>query len=558
MTDTLETVPVLTKILTFADKGFYVYEGFPFIGGRPFFIASHFKLPTNTVTIPFCVPTSADFFEQELKTRRGDPVFKRIKKYIDKKTGILDGCDLYFFDSEKLITNQVKNFSIQNFVDGGYDIDNRILASRFSDFVLVDPKYPEFQKYAPNGIEITGTKAGKSESAQRTSYRTQEASVSGLLGFSTADSVNAGVMHNNNEPISIDEISPKDEDLYSKLNNIMENGRISIPKGKFPIVCVTTSPIRIMANPKIIVDSDYLDPENLVVQSIEGILDAISENASAFGSRLAYLIIDTDMKQAEKRENVMFTDFDIFGFEIIRQWLTGIFTKLLFNEHIIGWLEQKHPEFFVEKVIEIGKRIPTPRLRAMVLGIQYGYRHTRGFALRLALLRIVDFDKLGDMEYAPDIGALMKQAESVYHKECLAPYLKTLQQFTTQKMEEIMFTCLKDSFKNEPDYIRYFIELCWKLHEEVTPSFERVEAVYERDKTGLSFYSFRKRLRRRYADLTDYGVSIIGGGLLLDKKILELLCSGTNGTEGTTGANESSGTFGTGGTIGTSGTNGTG
>lgn len=86
------------------------------------------------------------------------------------------------------------------------------------------------------------------------------------------------------------------------------------------------------------------------------------------------------------------------------------FTALLFNDQVRQWLEQPHPPDVAKRLVGIADDCRSDIVPKLIAGVLENYRHSRGLALRHALLNYIGDLVAGKL----DIDRLLKEAEDSY------------------------------------------------------------------------------------------------------------------------------------------------
>jgi hypothetical protein len=305
------------------------------------------------------------------------------------------------FDISKLkqikLTQDEINTAVDLFLTRGYEIDDRIkFAFDSSVFIpntgLIDSD--RYVKYNDNSIVFTSPKVGKSYIAERVGIREDDLSPAGLLGFSTADETHYGLLHRLAVPFAFDEVtSEKRLDILSKLLSLMELGKVSISKGKRTIECECWANMRFLGNPTEDAKQDpqyaFMSDEEFLLNTFSSMLEKISANASAFGSRIALIIynikiksvrgIGLDDNQIDKLKEI---------YDIIRELSKNKFTELFKDREVQLFLAERNDEYYEKTLTELAasqELLSFSKIRNFILGSIDANKHVNGMALKLAL-----------------------------------------------------------------------------------------------------------------------------------------------------------------------------
>jgi len=341
-----------------------------------------------------------------------DKMKLKVHLYDDKeKEGILealkelnDDCGIFYtinFKEEELkkinFTQEELNILREAFITNGFSVDP-MLKFAFESGILVPNsgliESADLMKYNDNQIIFTNTKTGKSSIAERLGLRVESSTTANLLGFATADSENPGLLHLYTKSFSFDEITAeKGMDLLSKLLSLMEQGKITVAKGRRALICETWSTFRFMGNPQENASEEIqlfsMSQEEYLANTFTNMLEKITTNVSAFGSRVALLIYNTELQIAKGRGFKDKTRKKLAELiEIIREITKDNYTKLYEEDKVQEFLNEPCSEDYAKMISDISNEfnvINSSRTKEFINGHIGAYRHINGMAFKLAL-----------------------------------------------------------------------------------------------------------------------------------------------------------------------------
>jgi len=249
---------------------------------------------------------------------------------------------------------------------------------------VVEPKY--FMPSSPNAVIFTNTKTRKTSLANKVGDAVQRATAARMLGFSTADSVNPGLLHHRVAPIQFDEIvEEKNEDIWGTLLPYLEQGHTSIQRGKQSVDCDGHAAVIFASNPRAQPNGDLTSYD--LFSSFLSCAQIITKNYSAFGSRLGFIVFGNSFKQCSG---------DAYPIEHTEK-LAAIVQTLVFrarrpfallfrDQRIRSWLNKPWPTEYLQ-FLQDAKFNSSLEFREFLSGQSEAYRHGRGAALRLACVK---------------------------------------------------------------------------------------------------------------------------------------------------------------------------
>ena len=380
----------------------------------------------------------------------------------------------YSEDGLKLLDEKEIHDSINNFVDGGYDLDPIMPFLFKADLVKPDPSLitPErWMPYSNHKIIFTHTKAGKSYMAERIGRRDENARIANLLGFSTAQDVNYGSLTGLTCAEYFDEIQEEsDEQLWGKLLTFMEMGSTAVAKGKKRIVTKGYSSISFMGNPTANEeeqDIKLIRSQNLLI-SFEDMLKRITTNYVAYGSRIGVIVFNPDTKVAKMRDLDGFDksrDITLSVFEILKKRTTNLW----YDKQVLKWLNTPFEPEYVSELTRLAKDSNHPAFSKLIRGGISSYKHLRGHALKLAIVDCA-YDMLHDNL---DVEDLLSVANSQYQK-CKEVNLDSFSDMIGAIDEKYMRVNYTQMFKQEPEHVRAFLYALKLLSNEVSKTRGKV------------------------------------------------------------------------------------
>jgi len=298
--------------------------------------------------------------------------------------------------TKNLIQNDMENI-VESFICNNYNIDHVLFESFKTSMPIINSGMimpDEYMKYNAHQLLFTGTKTGKTSVAERMGIRIERASISALMGFSSSDKSRSGALNNQTLPFAFDEILEETEtDVWSKLMTMMEQGKATIMKGIQDVDCTTWSSLKFMGNPReTSMQKDMIMPvseEESLARSFADMLNVISTNTEAFGSRMGFIVYENQMKTAvgsgyPRKSYKLLERY----FNTLRESLKVPYTNLFFNPEIEKWLNQPYNKEYVDLIenIKADMNQDIKPLIRFISGHINSYRHARGVALNLAVV----------------------------------------------------------------------------------------------------------------------------------------------------------------------------
>jgi len=362
-------------------------------------------------------------------------------------------------DMHSLSNEDLKEI-VEDYVTMKFDLDEKVKIAFESDFFVPDmgiSNYKKYQYYNNHKFLFTGTKAGKSTISGRFGHNAIRTTVKNLLGFSTSDEINRGTLHENVVPYYLDEIQEDESKMmYGKLLSFMESGEVNIDVGKKSITCRGLSSLTFLGNPKDdIMASDRIN-EIKIVGQFDSTLKLITNNFSALGSRIAYVVFDPNTKRITG--NSKLTEHEIEDmdakFEYLRFVTSQKFSRLLKVQNILDFLDSPFDKNYIDALTQLAKHTDMQSFKEFLVGNISSHKHMNGMALRLAALDYMNDLINGDIDYKKLIESAKK-------------YVKTLQGINMASFKEmiegdvtnsIMERYIKSLFNDEVQEVKCFLE----------------------------------------------------------------------------------------------------
>lgn len=366
-------------------------------------------------------------------------------------------------DMRSLSNDDMRNI-IDEYIAMKLDIDDKVKYAFESDFFIPDLSITDMRKYQyynNHKFLFTGTKAGKSTISSRVGHNAIRTTVKNLLGFATSDDINRGTLHENTRPYYLDEIQEDEyKTMYGKLLSFMENGTVNVDVGKKSITCAGLSSLTFLGNPKDdLKESDKLN-ELKIVGQFDSTLKLITNNYSALGSRIGYIVFDPNTKRVSGNNNYTEEELDILEarFDYLRYVSSKPFSMVLKNQKVIDFLNTQFNSSYVKTLDGLAEHTNMKSFKEFLLGSVYSYRHANGMALRLACL-----DYLNDLiNFDIDYKKLMVSAKK---------YLHLIQSINIDSFKEmvdgdatssILSRYIKETFEEDRKEIKCFLYAVYK------------------------------------------------------------------------------------------------
>lgn len=354
----------------------------------------------------------------------------------------------------KLTSNQLQE-AITGFLTNGLNIDRRILFVFKLGLLQVDPQVldpQDYMRYNSHSMIFTNPKTLKSTMGERIGQRYDTASVPGLMGFSTAERSITGSWHNMVESAYLDEVQQETkEDIFGKLLNFMELGKCKRSVGMAERVCTGYPSINFIGNTKEEEGTEDLFLSQRMMDAFLDVLQKITDNSRAFSSRIAVTLFNQKLKEVEAVGELNRDLFLIYQAVVktLFEQVCSEFSELYFNKTITNWLNKRYNNEYTEQIKALTKEAGQSMLIAYLWGHLEAYKHSRGFALKLAVLdHIYEF-----LHHNVNVEQLLKTADSRF-EELKELNLQSFSVMTKAVDKEFLRKAYVKSFEQEPDHIK--------------------------------------------------------------------------------------------------------
>ncbi len=501
-------------------KKYNLYLGYIGIGNKPLIIITN---PTTTLTLgeqylnlsPLPVKQGEIIFNnKEIDEPTNPKVIEELKKEFSIHTKKQDNINVWksltllheinylniFFTLTtgvnpkeiQELTNEQANQLINEYLYSNLNKDTNLIYAFKPDLLTVNPELTDpdtIQKIQSHQIMITNSKTGKSTTANKTGILHDEASVSNLLGFSTANDIVHGSLTGAVKTQSLDEIQEKkDKSLWGGLLTAMELGQSRRSKGKQQILLELYCAIRFMGNPKR--DSEErikqikagtLQDFTLDFELITLFLDVITkitDNYEAFGSRIGLVLFGKNFSVVEGEENDLEKEKKLKAIvETIMDLSKNNFSKLILNENINKWLMKKYDDDYVNSIKEIIKIIEFDEIKNFLYGHINSYRHARGTALKLALIEKIS-DVINEKINVDEIINLSEQHLNNIKSINLTSFRDIARISAKSNVQKKI---LVSAYNNEPQHVKIVIKSIYDFLKEKSEEERKVERYINRD-----------------------------------------------------------------------------
>lgn len=290
-----------------------------------------------------------------------------------------------FFEVEKITKEEYDNIKSYGFYNGGWydDLIRDIWPMYWYNFDYV----PLLSNYSPHTILVTKTKSGKTALAMNFLLRSvtdivadgKNITLAGLLGFSTSNETNPGLLNYVKGTAFIDEIQDSDKEAAQGLLTFLEYGIALVLKGKAPVLTKYSNTFVFMGNRKIAEDMEA---------GFLQFLNLINENTEALGSRMGVVVYRDDIKdaRADERYSDLVLQEQYFKKAVaLRKVVSKWFLTLLSQPEIRSWLNKEFDQEYLQQLDRIIETAKTTKVKTFIKAHKSAYKHLRGGALRLAL-----------------------------------------------------------------------------------------------------------------------------------------------------------------------------
>lgn len=371
--------------------------------------------------------------------------------------------DIFFDTIKKWDQNQFSQM-IDEYLEQDCEKDDRLMYIYRALLLKTnrgDDDPTKLMPYSPHGIIITNPKTGKSSTSYLVGKKYDQVSLARMIGFSTAKETSKGVLNGKHETISFDEIQEEvNEGLFNKILDFEERGVCEVAKGKENVITKGTSPLVYIGNPTSMNGSGKSSSE--LMYSFEEILQKVTDNYEAFGSRKAFCLFGNDFdvvrQKFEKDEDEI---NEINGIvETILAKATPEINLVFKKKQIRKWLQNDFPDDYKTKISDLIKKLTSTPVKRYWKGHLSSYRHVRGFALRQAII-----DNIGDIiKGFPAVSQILADAENHFEEICHINYNSLKKMTDIDLSDSVKIT--KEMFDSiKPLYLKHVITgLCYAYH----------------------------------------------------------------------------------------------
>jgi len=287
------------------------------------------------------------------------------------------------FKKIKSLTADELNELIDTYIKEKFKVDDRLLLLIKALLIRVPPESPNnIHRFSPNASVFTTSGSGKTKMFGRVGDVYVRSSIARMLGFSTADSTAPSELNENNIPKIFDEVSEtKDKNLCAKLMQFMEEGKSEIAVGIKNVMTEGRSPLIFCSNPQ-----EELHDSALYENFLE-LLDKVTTNYVAFGRRMAIILFGSDYKKAIGRTipSKEHEELEQIIKEISNR-LEFIFLEIINKKDVKKYLEAPNPDWFIKKTKDLIYKAEYPELKNIIRGFQHNHTHSKGLAIRIAVI----------------------------------------------------------------------------------------------------------------------------------------------------------------------------
>lgn len=287
------------------------------------------------------------------------------------------------------ITEDEFNALIKEFVCNGYEIDENLEKIFIAGLCLCEVD-THLMKYQPHGLIIKNPKTGVSSISSRIGLNIDQASLKTLEGYADAEgNIFYSPLHNISKHVNFDEASFMPDLILQKMFSYMEQGTYKTMKGGREIQNEGCARVIFTLNPPDLErrkDGSLVDYTPYVVDRFKNIISKLSNTSSAALSRFAFVIFDTEIKAAQKKEfegDDYYAEVNSLMLQILEK-AQPIFSRE--KKHFEAWLNQSIPEYDKQLDLILNAR-DDKLMKEMWSGQKEAYRHIRGQVLSYALVK---------------------------------------------------------------------------------------------------------------------------------------------------------------------------
>lgn len=338
-----------------------------------------------------------------------------------------------------LSNEELENLVIE-YVIGGMERYDELLANIFAsgiftaDFSIISPEH--YQKYNAHKVIFTNPSTGKTTMGKRIGIDIDEASKFFLKGGGSIEKSVEGRLHKEVQDVFLEEIQDlKDEDIYTGLNLLEEQGEAEIGKG-LGTLTRTMSALNYIGNVKNVESANPLFLQEELLSKFSELLTIITNNQEAFGKRKALTLFGTDFVTVQGRGyNV--NDLEKLGavFRTLQRHLARKYTYLFLHNEIQEWLNTPFDAVYSAYIVELAKRVNTPNIKQFIRGNTEAYRHQKGLALKLALMERIKNLLQDDLKLV-DIVDMGKEKEAFLQNLQIKSFEMIVSRLENQDMQD--------------------------------------------------------------------------------------------------------------------------
>jgi len=276
----------------------------------------------------------------------------------------------------------------------------------------------KIQKYNSHGTLITPTKGSKTHTAKKIGKHHDEATKSGLKGFSDAKESHIGALDREYKPVFCDNVHEFPLESLRGLLEIREFGESTVTKGKAPVHIRTTAAIIFILNPP-----DVRNSRELAQFFIEHVRRQALISSGAVASRDGLVMILLEIQEAVvDEEGGKMSDKDVTKNRLMMEHILEIVnkeveTRIFPDGTVQNWLDKRIARGLLLEPIKgfIDQSVlPTPEIKVYWSNIPSAFRHIRGYALKEAIMDNLKPIYIGEH----DVTTILRDAEEHLRRIC--------------------------------------------------------------------------------------------------------------------------------------------
>jgi len=258
-----------------------------------------------------------------------------------------------------------------------------------------------YQIYAPHTVLVTPSKVGKTYTAKKMGETFDKFSSSRMFGFSTADSVIVGELHDTNKNCFFDELQDAlGTEAQKGFLSYLEMGQCTVAVGRSKLNTTGTSKLVFMGNPTdsnkevqfknkgigfnfdVIENSFGNELSSLFVQ----LLMKLTDNFMALGTRFGVVAYSMRFKEASGTpyNHKITKKLDIF-LKAVQDQLAPCVNRIFDKPEVQDWLNKPNDKFYDKAMDAISEAVYDARLKDFILAQKGAYKHLRGAGLYRAI-----------------------------------------------------------------------------------------------------------------------------------------------------------------------------